>query len=181
MTEYARATRLHSYEESTRTGLSEKSIAQAFLDNLLCVYERFLEVSSVDDQYRALAHTIRDHLLQMNLAPLRQHGHIPCWRILSIALRNLISAPCCLARIKTPSDPVTVRPCSRAISPSHGLVNRHSRNLLRCGKCNDGRLSGRKPLHLKQLHRHGEPRLTLKLCRSLVESVGQGRRILDVY
>ena len=76
MTEYARAMRLHSYEESTRTGLSEKSIAQAFLDNLLCVYERFLEVSTVDDQYKALAHTIRDHLLHRWLQTVRTYQKV---------------------------------------------------------------------------------------------------------
>ena len=46
MAKYAR-TKLESYDESMRTGLSEKSIAQAFLDNLLCMQERFLEVSSL--------------------------------------------------------------------------------------------------------------------------------------
>ena len=76
MTEYAGATRLHSYEESTRTGSSEKSIAQAFLDNLLCVYETFLEVSSVDDQYRALAHTIRDHLLHRWVQTMRTYQEV---------------------------------------------------------------------------------------------------------
>jgi starch phosphorylase len=56
--------------------LSVKSIAQAFLDNLLCVYERYLEVSSVDDQYRALARTIRDHLLHRWVQTIRTYQKV---------------------------------------------------------------------------------------------------------
>jgi len=40
---------------------------------------------------------------------------IPCWRMLVIAVRNLTVLPSCLARMRMPSDPVTVSPCSRAI------------------------------------------------------------------
>ncbi len=50
-------------DESTRTGLSEESIRRAFLDNLFYVQGRFLEVAAIDDQYKALAYTIRDRLL----------------------------------------------------------------------------------------------------------------------
>ena len=49
--------------ESIRTGLSEESIRLAFLDNLFYVQGRFLEVASIDDQYKALAYTIRDRVL----------------------------------------------------------------------------------------------------------------------
>jgi len=49
--------------ESIRTGLSEESIRLAFLDNLFYVQGRFLEVATINDQYKALAYTIRDRLL----------------------------------------------------------------------------------------------------------------------
>ena len=49
--------------ENIRTGLSVEAIRLAFLDNLFYVQGRFLEVASTDNQYRALAYTIRDRLL----------------------------------------------------------------------------------------------------------------------
>lgn len=75
MAKYTR-TKIESYDESMRTGLSAKSIAQAFLDNLLCMQERFLEVSSVDDQYRALAYTVRDRLLRRWAHTIRTYQEV---------------------------------------------------------------------------------------------------------
>ena len=49
--------------ENIRTGSSAEAIRLAFLDNLFYVQGRFLEVASIDDQYKALAYTIRDRLL----------------------------------------------------------------------------------------------------------------------
>jgi len=49
--------------ERVRTGLSEESIRRAFLDNLFYIQGRFLEVATINDQYKALAYTIRDRLL----------------------------------------------------------------------------------------------------------------------
>src|SRR3954452_8151062 len=59
MAEHARTTQRNTDDGSVRTGVSEESIQRAFLDNLLYTQETFIEVASVDDQYRALAHTIR--------------------------------------------------------------------------------------------------------------------------
>jgi starch phosphorylase len=60
-------------DESIRTGLSEHSIRLAFLDNLLYVQGRFPEIASVDDQYKALAFTIRDRLLQRWVSTMRTY------------------------------------------------------------------------------------------------------------
>ena len=64
MAEQRQTSEPYTGNESIRTGLSEESIRQAFLDNLLYVQGRFLEIASVGDQYRALAFTIRDRLLR---------------------------------------------------------------------------------------------------------------------
>ncbi|MCX8087588.1 MAG: glycogen/starch/alpha-glucan phosphorylase [Rhodocyclaceae bacterium] len=59
--------------EHVRTGLSEESIRLAFLDNLFYVQGRFLEVASENDQYQALAYTIRDRLLHRWVATVRTY------------------------------------------------------------------------------------------------------------
>jgi len=61
--------------ESIRTGLSEDSIRLAFLDNLFYVQGRFPEVASVDDQYQALAYTIRDRMLHKMVSTVRTYQH----------------------------------------------------------------------------------------------------------
>jgi starch phosphorylase len=71
--EPARTSNLDNGDDSVRTGLSEASIRQAFLDNLLYMQARFIEVASVDDQYRALAYTIRDRLLHRWLSTIRTY------------------------------------------------------------------------------------------------------------
>ena len=46
-----------------RTGLSKDAFKRAFLDNLFYVQARFPEVASRQDCYMALAHTVRDRML----------------------------------------------------------------------------------------------------------------------
>ena len=62
--------------ESIRTGLSEESIRQSFLDNLLFVQGRFLEVASIDDQYKALAYSVRDRLLMRWMSTIQTYQKI---------------------------------------------------------------------------------------------------------
>ncbi|MDP2809621.1 MAG: glycogen/starch/alpha-glucan phosphorylase [Rhodocyclaceae bacterium] len=62
--------------ESTRTGLSAESIRRAFLDNLFYVQGRFPEVASINDQYKALAYTIRDRLLHRWVSTIRTYQQI---------------------------------------------------------------------------------------------------------
>ncbi len=50
-------------DNSIRTGSAVDALRHAFLDNLFYVQGRLPEFASVDDQYRALAFTIRDRLL----------------------------------------------------------------------------------------------------------------------
>lgn len=59
--------------ESIRTGLGVAPIQQAFLDNLFYIQGRFLEVSSRDDQFKALAYTLRDRLLQRWVSTVRTY------------------------------------------------------------------------------------------------------------
>ena len=49
--------------EAVRTGLSPATIARAFRDNLCYVQARFPAVTSRNDNYMALAHTVRERLL----------------------------------------------------------------------------------------------------------------------
>ena len=69
----ARTIKRPSDDQSVRTGLSEQSIRRAFLDNLLYVQARFIEAASTDDQYRALAHTIRDRLIHRWVNTIRTY------------------------------------------------------------------------------------------------------------
>jgi len=62
--------------ESIRTGSSAESIRLAFLDNLFYVQGRFLEVASIDDQYQALAFTIRDRLLHRWVSTVQTYQRI---------------------------------------------------------------------------------------------------------
>ena len=47
-----------------RTALSVEALAQSFLDNLFFVLGRSLERATVNDLYMALAHTVRDRLVE---------------------------------------------------------------------------------------------------------------------
>ncbi|RLJ62152.1 glycogen/starch/alpha-glucan phosphorylase [Sulfurisoma sediminicola] len=59
--------------ETIRTGLSEESIRAAFLDNLFYLQGRFPEVATLNDQYKALAYTVRDRLLHRWVATTRAY------------------------------------------------------------------------------------------------------------
>ncbi|MGH8664742.1 MAG: glycogen phosphorylase, partial [Burkholderiales bacterium] len=50
--------------EPVRTGLGVEAIKQDFLDNLRYIQGRFARVASLNDQYQALAYTVRDRLLE---------------------------------------------------------------------------------------------------------------------
>lgn len=50
--------------EPVRTGLGVEAIKQDFLDNLRYIQGRFPLVATLNDQYQALAHTVRDRLLE---------------------------------------------------------------------------------------------------------------------
>ena len=50
--------------EPARTGLGVEAIKQDFLDNLRYIQGRFRAVANLNDQYQALAYTVRDRLLE---------------------------------------------------------------------------------------------------------------------
>ena len=50
--------------KSQRTALGVEALAQSFLDNLFFVQGRSLERATVNDLYMALAHTVRDRLVE---------------------------------------------------------------------------------------------------------------------
>jgi starch phosphorylase len=60
-------------QQHVRTGMSAESLRAAFLDNLFYVQGRFLEVATLDDQYKALAYTVRDRLLQRWVATVQAY------------------------------------------------------------------------------------------------------------
>lgn len=62
--------------ESTRTGLSVESIRRAFLDNLFYVQGRIPESASINDQYKALAYTIRDRMLHHWVDTIRTYQQV---------------------------------------------------------------------------------------------------------
>jgi starch phosphorylase len=51
-------------DDDVRTGLGVEAFKRAFLDNLICVQGRFPEVATRNDNYKALAYTVRDRLLE---------------------------------------------------------------------------------------------------------------------
>jgi len=56
-----------------RTALTAEALAQSFLDNLFFVQGRSVERATVNDLYMALAHTVRDRILERWLATLRSY------------------------------------------------------------------------------------------------------------
>jgi len=54
-----------------RTALDAAALAQSFLDNLFFVQGRSVERASVNDLYLALAHTVRDRIIERWLATIR--------------------------------------------------------------------------------------------------------------
>jgi starch phosphorylase len=57
------AARRNPEEERTRTGLSKGALKRAITDNLFYLQGRFPEVATPNDNYMALAYTVRDRLL----------------------------------------------------------------------------------------------------------------------
>ena len=51
-------------EKKQRTALTAEALEQSFLDNLLFVQGRSLERATVNDLYMAMAHTVRDRLVE---------------------------------------------------------------------------------------------------------------------
>jgi starch phosphorylase len=60
-------------QKSQRTALDTESLAQSFLDNLFFVQGRSVERATVNDLYLALAHTVRDRILERWLATVRSY------------------------------------------------------------------------------------------------------------
>ncbi|MGA9071061.1 MAG: hypothetical protein WB424_12440, partial [Terracidiphilus sp.] len=51
-------------QKGQRTALGVEALAQSFLDNLFFVQGRSTERATVNDLYMALAHTVRDRLVE---------------------------------------------------------------------------------------------------------------------
>jgi starch phosphorylase len=56
-----------------RTGLRVEDLAQSFLDNLFFVQGRSVERATVNDLYMALAHTVRDRLVERWISTVRNY------------------------------------------------------------------------------------------------------------
>ena len=56
-----------------RTALGAEALAQSFLDNLFFVQGRSLERATVNDLYMALAHTVRDRILERWISTLKNY------------------------------------------------------------------------------------------------------------
>jgi starch phosphorylase len=60
-------------QQGQRTALDVEALAQSFLDNLFFVQGRSLERSTVNDLYMALAHTVRDRLVERWISTLKNY------------------------------------------------------------------------------------------------------------
>ena len=60
-------------QKCQRTALGSEALAQSFLDNLLFVQGRSVERATVNDLYMALAHTVRDRIVERWMATLKCH------------------------------------------------------------------------------------------------------------
>ena len=58
-------------QKNQRTALGAEALAQSFLDNLFFVQGRSMERATVNDLYMALAHTVRDRILERWMATLK--------------------------------------------------------------------------------------------------------------
>ena len=56
-----------------RTALTVEALARSFLDNLLFVQGRSLERATVNDLYMALAHTVRDRLVERWISTVKNY------------------------------------------------------------------------------------------------------------
>ena len=59
--------------KNQRTALSVEALAQSFLDNLFFVQGRSLERATVNDLYMALAHTVRDRLVERWISTVKNY------------------------------------------------------------------------------------------------------------
>ena len=59
--------------QDQRTALSVSALAQSFLDNLFCVQGRYRERATVNDLYMALAHTVRDRLIERWISTVKNY------------------------------------------------------------------------------------------------------------
>jgi len=59
--------------KSLRTALTTSALAQSFLDNLFCVQGRYRERATLNDLYMALAHTVRDRLIERWISTVRNY------------------------------------------------------------------------------------------------------------
>jgi starch phosphorylase len=60
-------------QKGQRTALGPEALAQSFLDNLFFVQGRSVERASVNDLYLALAHTVRDRILERWIATVKNY------------------------------------------------------------------------------------------------------------
>jgi glycogen phosphorylase len=60
-------------EKSQRTALGTAALVQSFLDNLLFVQGRSVERATVNDLYMALAHTVRDRLVERWISTVQNY------------------------------------------------------------------------------------------------------------
>ncbi|MFY9854714.1 MAG: glycogen/starch/alpha-glucan phosphorylase [Terracidiphilus sp.] len=60
-------------QKNQRTGLSVDALAQSFLENLLFVQGRNRERATVNDLYMALAHTVRDRLVERWISTVKNY------------------------------------------------------------------------------------------------------------
>jgi starch phosphorylase len=60
-------------QKCQRTAPGSEALAQSFLDNLLFVQGRSVERATVNDLYMALAHTVRDRIVERWMATLKCH------------------------------------------------------------------------------------------------------------
>ncbi|MDR3797845.1 MAG: glycogen/starch/alpha-glucan phosphorylase [Terracidiphilus sp.] len=60
-------------QKGQRTALGPEALAQSFLDNLFFVQGRSVERASVNDLYMALAHTVRDRILERWIATVKNY------------------------------------------------------------------------------------------------------------
>jgi starch phosphorylase len=59
--------------KSQRTALGAEALAQSFLDNLLFVQGRSIERATMNDLYMALAHTVRDRLVERWISTVKNY------------------------------------------------------------------------------------------------------------
>src|ERR1017187_6937419 len=56
-----------------KTDLSVQALARSFLDNLFCVQGRYRERATINDLYMALAHTVRDRLIERWISTVKNY------------------------------------------------------------------------------------------------------------